>query len=80
MAFFRSTLAGERILQSEEKRGSFELEKEGTFISWDVGKVSSLFNKSAEEVLKKVFYRPKARRHECSDLCEAVYWRGERLT
>lgn len=80
MAFYRATLAGESILQSDHKRGSFSLGKEGTFLSWSVQNISSLKNKSSEEVLRKLFYTPKSHRADCVDRCGEVYWQGNKLT
>tara|TARA_B100000925_G_C22007040_1_gene474181 strand:- start:202 stop:1557 length:1356 start_codon:yes stop_codon:yes gene_type:complete len=78
-AFYRASLAGEEILQKSLSRGSFKNGKDGSFLCWKPKNLSLLKNKTAEEVLKKVFYVPNNKRDDCLSLNQGTYWKGVKL-
>jgi guanine deaminase len=78
-AFYRATLAGEKILQESDRRGSFKVGKDGSFLCWKVNSLAILKNKTPEEVLRKVFFVPSSRRDDCGVLNQSTVWKGQKL-
>ena len=72
-AFYRSTLAGEEMLQRDKQSGSFRKEKRRTFSCFQL--LKKIKNKNlAEDVLKSVFHRsPKKNRAELEDLSKQPF-------
>ena len=78
-AFYRSTLAGEKILKNSTKRGSLEEGKEANFCLFRPKLINRLSNKSPEEVLRSIFFLKTKDRHICEELNQGTYWQGECL-